>query len=189
MCYNIITEYWKEGTKTMKKMDFKPLLYGLVTAGIMWVVMLIGDLIDETLRIDFLSGFILIATPLFLAYLIITHKLNKSIGDLIRKKINRPRKKERSRPTKFKYITYIAIYNFAFSFIWSIISKLAFEDKYIIPQHHVGNDINGTEYVLYGWTAIIFFDLIMVLFAVVYILIKLIRKIINKQKLCKETNE
>lgn len=173
----------------MKKINFKPIIYGLITAGIMWAIMIIGDLIDETLKIDFFSGFILMFAPCTLAYLIITHTLNKSIGDLIRSRMNRPKKKMRNRPTKFEYLTYISTYNFVFSFIWTIISRKAIQGIYLIAQHQTSDNLNGSEYVLYGWTGIIFLDIVIIIFAIIYTLIKLIKKAIGKQKLYRELNE
>lgn len=175
------------------KINFNPLIYGIATGVAMWVVMLLCDFIDETLKIDVLSGFALVISPLILMYMIITHKLKKSIGGFIRKKVLKREKKEVKKETAGReYIMYLTSYNLSFLFIWNVIWKAISSDTFFISQHHIESasaDLNGTEYFLYGWTAVIFFDIIIAVFAVIYMLIKFIKKIIERQKMYKELNE
>ena len=138
------------------------ILSGICTSIIVWLIFILADLIDEyILR----SGLLISAINIIILPFVM---LSFHIKNYLQRK---PRTKE----IMIWFISYSAMY----LTLWYTIFYLENIDKFIIQRHESGIiDINGIEYTLYGFSTLILFIILCMIFHVIYHLFT--RKKINK---------
>lgn len=128
------------------------LFYGICAGAGMWFLLLVADFIDEMTKSNIVTGIVILLMPIVHLTLFLMHKNDKSLKRWFRKNILKkeepPKKAIVLRPSFNVYVSYYFGYNILFSIVWRImISTLK-------------NDI---EYALYGITALILFDMILLI--------------------------
>lgn len=138
----------------------KSITSGCIKAVLAWAVLTVADAIDEYL-IDtdsFMGAIVFFAVPIVLFI--------KYIVDYIKDK-----------PKIKNQILNLTGYTVIFAgFWWYIYTKLEY-NEYIIKQISRTDwiDLNGIEYILYGFTALIGYIILCIIFHIVYIVIKKLR--------------
>lgn len=137
------------------------IIFGVCASILVWGIFILADLIDEYV-LD--SGVLIGAINIIILPFVM---LSFYIKNYLQRK---PRTKE----TMIWFISYSAMY----LILWYTIFYLENIDKFIIQRHESGIiDINGIEYTLYGFSTLILFIILCMIFHVIYHLF--IRK--NKQ--------
>ena len=130
----------------------QPILSGICTSIIVWLIFILADLIDEyILR----SGLLISAINIIILPFVM---LSFHIKNYLQRK---PRTKE----IMIWFMSYSAMY----LTLWYTIFYLENIDKFIIQRHESGIiDINGIEYTLYGFSTLILFIILCMIFHVIY---------------------
>ena len=139
------------------------ILGGACTSVLMWGVLLLGDafnefILDESVAV---SGIVFFAAPLALAVWYIVHVI-------------------RTRPDAKNLFIWHGCYTASFLPIWYAIYCLIGLDReaFIIPQvsRSAWLDLNGIEFILYGFSALAAFLAIVIMFHIVFAVILAVRK-------------
>lgn len=139
----------------------KNILGGAGTAFLAWIMLFIADFIDEII-LDTASffGFIMyIAVPLCMFVFYIIHYITK-------------------KPETKKIVIWFLSYIIVCSLIWAVVYFASEKDFFIIKQKVRSSffDLNGIEYILYGFSVIGLFTILCILFHIIW---NVVRFIIN----------
>lgn len=128
------------------------ILSGICTSIIVWLIFILADLTDEyILR----SGLLISAINIIILPFVM---LSFYIKNYLQRK---PRTKE----IMIWFMSYSAMY----LILWYTIFYLENIDKFIIQRHESGIiDINGIEYTLYGFSTLILFIILCIIFHAIY---------------------
>lgn len=150
----------REGYKD-KMTYFKDIVYGILTAILAWVTLMVADIIDEFV-IDtdsLLGGIVFFTIPIAMLVIYIIHNRKKN-------------------PSWKKLLLWFAGYLIAFLPIWGYMYESNNRREFFIEQHARSGflDLNGLEYMFYGFSALIAFLVLCLGFHIIRIIIRLIRK-------------
>ena len=139
----------------------KQFLFGCGTAFSAWAVLTLADTIDELL-LDVATCFginVFFGLPILMLIIYIIHFIK-----------NKPKVKK----LIFWFLGYYAL----FLPMWYVIEEVVNENKYIIYQEKRGDwiDLNGIEYIFYGFSVLLAFTGACLIFHFVYFIVKKLRK-------------
>ena len=141
--------------------NVKSLVFGMITAVLAWVTLMVADIIDEFV-IDtdsLLGGIVFFTIPIAMLVIYIIHNRKKN-------------------PSWKKLLLWFAGYLIAFLPIWGYMYESNNRREFFIEQHARSGflDLNGLEYMFYGFSALIAFMVLCLGFHIIRIIIRLIRK-------------
>jgi len=138
----------------------KQILSATLTAVLAWGVLIVADAIDEyILDTDFYLGIIiyfLLPVVMLICYIIynIKHK-----------------------PTKTKLFVWHMTYSIICGIIWYVVYCFAEKDMYFIRQENRSSwlNLNGIEYIFFGFSIILAFTLLCLIFHFISFIIRLVK--------------
>ena len=144
-----------------KMKNVKSLVFGMITAVLAWVTLMVADIIDEFV-IDtdsLLGGIVFFTIPIAMLVIYIIHN-------------------RKNNPSWKKLLLWFAGYLIAFLPIWGYMYESNNRREFFIEQHARSGflDLNGLEYMFYGFSALIAFMVLCLGFHIIRIIIRLIRK-------------
>ena len=140
---------------------------GIGAAFVVWLIIHAADFIDEKiLDVESYFGFIMyLAVPLLMLVCYIVHNIRKKTGVK-------------------KLVTWFVSYGISCTMIWAAVYFAAEKDYYLIEQKDRSSflNLNGIEYILYGFAVIVAFILLCILFHIVHAVIRITVKKFRKEK-------
>lgn len=133
------------------------IIFGMCTSVLVWVIFVLTDLIEECIldggRICLKS---IIIMPFIMTLLYIKSYLKR-------------------KPTKKETIVWFISYSVTYVILWCVIFYLENADKFIIQKRKSDSiglaDLNGIEYTLCGFSTLIFFIVLCMIFHAIYYVI------------------
>lgn len=123
---------------------------------LVWIIFVTADFIDELLLKEGTISTVLvfIIMPFFMLILYAIHYIRK-------------------KPMKTEQIIGFVSYYTTYFVIWAVIIILLSNNKFI-PQSRDPDiiDLNGIEYILYGFSTLLFFSLLCIIFHIIYNILK-----------------
>ena len=139
----------------------KQFLYGCGTALSAWAVFIFADSIDEFLLdvASFFGGIVFFFLPVMMFIKYIVHYI-------------------RSKPVWKKLLFWFLGYYAVFLPIWLIIYDTVNNETFFIRQKRRAEwlDLNGIEYIFYGFTVLLSFTALCLIFHFVYYIVKKLKK-------------
>lgn len=139
----------------------KQFLLGGATAVSAWVLLTIADALDEYIldNATFFGGIVFVFLPIVMFISYIVHFINR-------------------KPSGKKLIFWFLGYYAIFLPLWYLISESVNENKFIVYQQKRGDwiDLNGIEYIFYGFSALLAFTALCLIFHFIYFIVKKLRK-------------
>ena len=147
--------------------NIKQFIAGCITGTLAWALMTVADAADEyLLDTDTFLGFIVfVGLPIIMFIWYIIHYLHYH-------------------PKPKKLLLWFGGYFIAFLPIWWIIYNTVNNKTFFITQKDRSDwlNLNGIEYIFYGFTALIAFSVLCLIFHFIFIIIKKIKNHRNKQE-------
>lgn len=134
----------------------KQITSGICVSILVWLSLIIADFIDEIiLNVGvFIGAFNFLVMPFIMIICYIRNYIQ-----------HQPKKKE----TLVWFVSYYVMY----VILWCVIIYLVDIDKFIIQKKTPGViDLNGIEYTFYGFSTLLFFTILSLIFHLVYYIIK-----------------
>lgn len=134
----------------------RQIISGICVSLLVWGIFIIADFIDEIIlnKGIFIGAVNIIITPFIM---------------LICYSINYIKHKTTAKSSIIWFISYYVMY----LILWFVIFYFEDIDKFIIQKHQSGIiDLNGIEYTLYGFSTLIFFTILSLVFHLVYYIIQ-----------------
>lgn len=141
--------------------NWKQILYGAGTVFFVWAVLTIADSIDEFLlnTDSFFGGIVFFTMPVIMLIKYIVHYVKK-------------------RPGAKRLLLWFAGYCIVFLPVWYIIYNAVNNYKFFIPQTGRSGflNLNGIEYIFYGFSVLLAFTALCIVFHLVFFVIQIIKK-------------
>lgn len=128
------------------------ILFGIFSSILVWLIFILADLIDEYILGSglFIGAINIIILPFVMFSFYIKNYLQR-------------------KPKIKKIMIWFVSYSLVYLILWYAIFYLEDVGKFIIQKHNNEIiDVNGIEYTLYGFSTLIFFIVLCVVFHVIY---------------------
>lgn len=139
------------------KLQVKTIIYGMLTAALAWTVLMIADTIDEFIidKSCILGGVVFFVIPVVMLVIYIIHnrKCNPPVRNLL---------------------LWFAGYYIIFLPVWGYMYDSNNKRYFFIEQKARSSflDLNGLEYMMYGFSALIAFTILCLIFHVIRFIIR-----------------
>ncbi len=128
------------------------IIFGICASILVWGIFILADLIDEYI-LD--SGVLIGAINIIILPFVM---LSFYIKNYLQRK-----------PPKKEIMVWFISYSVTYVILWYAIFYLEDVDKFIIQKHNSEIiDVNGIEYTIYGFSTLIFFIVLCIVFHVIY---------------------
>lgn len=136
---------------------FRTFLYGMGTAVFAWLALIVTDAVDEYMLNEscLLGSGVFFGLPIVMLIVYIKHNL-------------------RVRPGAGRLARWFAGYYIAFLPIWYFVYLSVNNNRFFIEQHKRASflDLNGIEYIMYGYSTLAAFSALCLLFHVIWLIVR-----------------
>ena len=141
-------------------MKLKAFIYGMISSLMVWGLLILADFIDEKVLDTgtFLGILIFMIAPVVMINLYIVYNIKKN-------------------PSGKRIILWFVGYYLVFCPLWYIIGHAVNYNQFIVEQKNRGSyiDLNGIEYVFYGYGVLLIFTLVCLIFSLIRFIYKKIK--------------
>ena len=129
---------------------------GICVSILVWLSLILADLIDEFV---FCRGIFVVALDfVIMPFIMILCYIKFYIT---------------FKPQKKELLVWFGSYSFMYLVLWYVIFYMVNTDKFIPQKSKSGSiDLNGIEYMFYGFSTLLFFSLLCIIFHIIYNILK-----------------